>query len=303
MIKSTFLILILMVLNHMILAQDIEVIHHVSSDQTYRIDIKEGEKAVLYLHFYSPRVINYGASPQFFVSGWYELNNQKHHLVGIYRPLNSMVLYVSKDNKPKYLDRIDDTALNLDTSDYKERFVFPLNNNLTRENKGIWYKGVEKIFIENIDFDGRNVCHKIFLKGGDSYKYVNRSIDISDFVIKPFGNNDIFLEDYNIELYSSFTDDLGNLHLLLDIRNEYVIPSSLSSGGYFYFMLDKHQVIREYEYFETYNQGRYISYIDENFIHPTKQRFLVLADWSNSQIIGSFIIEKSQLTIEKKWIF
>ena len=53
MIKSTFLILILMVLNHMILAQDIEVIHHVSSDQTYRIDIKEGEKAVLYLHFYS----------------------------------------------------------------------------------------------------------------------------------------------------------------------------------------------------------------------------------------------------------
>ena len=212
-----------------------------------------------------------------------------------------MVLYVSNDNKPMYLDRIDDTALNLDTTDYKERFIFPLNNNLTRENKGIWRKGNDKIFIENIDFDSRNVCHKIFLKGGDSFKHINRSIDISDFVIKPFGNNDIFLEDYNIELYSSFTDDLGNLHLLLNIRNEYIIPSSLSSGGYFYIMLDKQQVIREYEYFETYNQGRYISYIDENYIHPTKQRFLVLADWSNSQIIGSFFIEYSQLIIEKKW--
>ena len=122
-------------------------------------------------------------------------------------------------------------------------------------------------------------------------------------MIKPFGNNDIFLEDFNIGLYSFFTDELGNLHLLLEIRNEYVIPSSLSSGGYFYFMLDKNQVIREYEYFETYNQGKYISYIDENFIHPTKQRFLVLADWSNSQIIGSFFIKNSQLTIEKKWNF
>ena len=287
----------------MILAQDIEVIHHIISDQTYRIDIKESEKVVFYLHFHSPGVINYGAPPQFFVSGWYELNNQKHHLVGIYLPLNSMALYVSKDNKPKYIDRIEDTCLKLDTTDYKESFVFPLNNNLNRENKGIWYKGVEKIFIENIDFDNKNVYHKIYLKGGDSFKNVNRSIDISDFVIKPFGNNDIFLEDYNIEFYSSFTDNLGNLHLLLDIRNEYVIPSSLSSGGYFYLMLDKHQVIREYEYFETYNQGRYISLLDENYIHQTKQRFLVLADWSNGQIIGSFFIEHSQLTIEKKWNF
>lgn len=293
-----------MVLNHMISAQDIEVIHYISSDQTYRIDIKEREKAVFYLHFYSPRIINYGAPSQFFVSGWYELNNQKHHLVGIYRPLNSMVLYVSKDNKsPMYLDRIENTGLNLDTTDYKERFVFPLNINLTRENIGIWHKGVEKTIIENIDFDSKNVCHKIFIKVGNSYKYLNRNIDISDFVIKPFGNNDIFLEDYNIKLYSSFSDDFGNLHLLLEIRNEYVIPSSLSSGGYFYLMLDKHLVIREYEYFETYNHGKYISYIDENYIHPTKKRFLILADWSNSQIIGSFLIEKSQLIIENKWSF
>jgi len=303
MTKSPFLILVFMVLNHMVLAQDIEVIYHISSDQIYRIDIKESEKAVFYLHFYSPGIVNYGELPQFFVSGWYELNNHKHNLVGTYSPLNSMALYVSKDNKPKYIDRIEDTGLNLDTTDYKEHFVFPLNNELNRENKGIWYKGVEKTFIDNIDFDSKNVCHKIFIKVGGSYKNVNRSIDISDFVIKPFGNNDIFLEDYNIELYSSFTDDLGNLHLLLEIRNEYVIPSSSGSGGYFYLMLDKHQVVRQYEYVETYNQGRYISFLDENYIHPTKQRFLVLADWSNSQIIGSFFIEHSQLTIEKSWSF
>ena len=66
-------------------------------------------------------------------------------------------------------------------------------------------------------------------------------------------------------------------------------------------MLDKYQSIRKNNYFETYNQGKYISYIDESYIHPTKKRFLIIADWSDSQVIGSYFIENSKIQIENEW--
>ncbi len=303
MLNKIKLLFILISSSLIVQGQEIEVIHHISSDQTYPIKINENESLIIYLNFYSPGITNYKALPYFFVNGWYEMdeNSEKKNLVGVYRPSNSLVLFAPMDNGPTYLDCIDDTTLNMDTTTYLERFYFPLNARSEKTNKGVWINKNQKTFINNIDFDKKNVCHRVFLKGGDLSRDVNRSIDITDFVISPFGNNDIYLEDYNIKLHSSHKDSLGNSHILLLITNEYVVPSSSSSGGYYYLMLDKYQVIRKNKYLETYNQGKYISYKDDNFSHATKQRFLVIADWSDSQIIGSFIIDKGKIETEKEW--
>ena len=225
----------------------------------------------------------------------------KKNLTGIYRPFENLVLFVSKDTSQQYIDYNEDFSLTIDTAEYIETFYFPLNTISSDMKKAVWFNGSKNIAVDNIDFDKKNVYHKVFIKGGDISRYVNRSIDITDFVIKPFGDNNIFLEDYNISIHSSYTDDLENLHILLQITNEYVNPSSLSSGGYYYLMLDKNQIIRKNKYFETYNQGQYISSVDDGFIHPSKKRILILADWSDSQIIGSFFIEKSRIEIEKEW--
>ena len=196
------------------------------------------------------------------------------------------------------IECLADKGLNLDTTKYLERFYFSLNNNIKRS---VWFDGHKEKFINKIDFDNKNVCHTVFIKLVDQAHSVNQSIDITDFVISPFGNNDILLEDYNIKIYSYHIDSAGNLHILLFITNEYVIPSSLSSGGYYYIMFDKYQSIRKNNYFETYNQGKYISSVDESFIHPTKKRFLIIADWSDSKVIGSFFIEHSKIQIENEW--
>ena len=66
-------------------------------------------------------------------------------------------------------------------------------------------------------------------------------------------------------------------------------------------MFDKNQSISRTNYFETYNQGKYISYVDESFIHPTKKRFLIRSDWSDNKVIGSFFIEHSKIQIENEW--
>ena len=42
-------------------------------------------------------------------------------------------------------------------------------------------------------------------------------------------------------------------------------------------------------------------HVDESFIHPTKKRFLIIADWSDSKVIGSFFIEHSKIQIENEW--
>ena len=66
-------------------------------------------------------------------------------------------------------------------------------------------------------------------------------------------------------------------------------------------MLDKNFIIRKNIYFETYNQGRFISFIDDKYKHPLKERYLIVADWSDSKVIGSFLIENSKITIENEW--
>lgn len=296
-----FLLFLCILVTTSVVCQELEVIHNISSDQMYTLQFNESESLDIYLNYYSPAIVDYETLPYFFASGWYELNNKKTHLVGIYRPSKKLVLFVLSDEQQKYIDCIRDGSLNVDTTAYLERFEFSLDESSINTKKGIWYNGTQNILIDNIDVDNNTVKHNIFLRGGDLFRHVNRTIDITDFVIEPFGNNDIYLEDYNIELHSSFTDESANLHVLLVITNEYVIPSSLSSGGYYYLKLDKYQVIRDNAYFETYNQGKYISYRDENFIHPSKQRFLILADWSDSQIIGSFFIENSKIEIENEW--
>ena len=297
--KQIFLLVFLLVsLNTN--CQDLELIHNISSSQTFQVLSEEDENLTIYLDFYSPGIIDYVAVPCFFVSGWYELDthSNKHNLVGIYHPFESLVLFVTEDSVVTRLDFLSDKALNLDTNKYLERFFFSLNDNV---KKSVWFDGHKEKSINKIDFDKRNVCHSVFVKvGGQNYS-VNQSIDITDFVISPFANNDILLEDYNIKIYSYHSDSAGNLHIILFITNEYVIPSSLSSGGYYYLMFDKNQSISRTNYFETYNQGKYISYVDESFIHPTKKRFLIRSDWSDNKVIGSFFIEHSKIQIENEW--
>lgn len=297
--KQIFLLVFLLVsLNTK--GQDLELIHNISSAQTYQVITEESENLTIYLDFYSPGIIDYKALPYFFVSGWYELDehSDKHNLVGIYHPFESLILFVPQDSTETRIDLISDKVLNLDTNKYLERFYFSLNDNVKRS---VWFDGHKEKLINKIDFDNKNVYHTVFVKGVSQDYSVNQSIDITDFVISPFGNNDIFLEDYNIRIYSYHIDSAGNSHILLFITNEYVIPSSLSSGGYYYLMLDKYQSIRKNNYFETYNQGKYISFIDESYIHPTKKRFLIIADWSDNQVIGSYFIENSKIQIEKEW--
>ena len=252
------------------------------------------------LIFYSPAIIDYTSASYFFIAGWYELDgcSNKKNLVGIYNPFESLVLFVPEDSSLTRIDKLADMALNFDTTKYLEKFYFSLNDNV---KSSIWFNGQKEKLIDKIDFDNKNVFHTVFIKITDQSHFVIQSIDITDFVINPFGNNDILLEDYNINIYSFHTDSVGNLHILLNITNEYVIPSLLSSGGYYYLMLDKYQVIRKNKYFETYKQGKYISFIDKSFVHPTKKRFLVVADWSESQIVGSFFIDNSQMEIENQW--
>ena len=297
--KQIFLLVFLLVsLNTK--GQDLELIHNISSAQTYQVIAEESENLTIYLDFYSPAIIDYKALPYFFVSGWYELDeySNKHNLVGIYHPFESLILFVPQDSNVTRIDLISDKVLNLDTNKYLERFYFSLNDNVKRS---VWFDGHKEKSINKLDFDNKNVCHTVFIKAVSQDYSVNQSIDITDFVISPFGNNDIFLEDYNIRIYSYHIDSAGNSHILLFITNEYVIPSSLSSGGYYYLMLDKYQSIRKNNYFETYNQGKYISFIDESYIHPTKKRFLIIADWSDSQVIGSYFIENSKIQIENEW--
>ena len=297
--KQIFLLVFLLVsLNTK--GQDLELIHNISSAQTYQVIAEESENLTIYLDFYSPGIIHYKALSYFFVSGWYELDehSNKHNLVGIYHPFESLILFVPQDSTVTRIDLISDKVLNLDTNKYLERFYFSLNDNVKRS---VWFDGYKEKLINKIDFDNKNVYHTVFVKGVSQDYSVNQSIDITDFVISPFGNNDILLEDYNIRIYSYHIDSAGNSHILLFITNEYVIPSSLSSGGYYYLMLDKYQSIRKNNYFETYNQGKYISFIDESYIHPTKKRFLIIADWSDSQVIGSYFIENSKIQIENEW--
>jgi hypothetical protein len=66
-------------------------------------------------------------------------------------------------------------------------------------------------------------------------------------------------------------------------------------------MIDRFQTIRRNKYFETYNQGKYISTVDGSFIDSSKKRFLIIADWSESKVIGSFFIENSKIQIENEW--
>mgnify|MGYP001217808190 CR=1 FL=1 len=297
--KKIFLLVFFLV-NLNTKGQGLELIHNISSTQTFQVLSEEDENLTIYLDFYSPGILDYKAVLYFFVAGWYELDehSNKHNLVGIYHPFKSLVLFVPEDSIVTRIDFLADKGLNLDTTMYLERFYFSLNDNIKRS---VWFDGHKEKSINKIDFDKKNVVHTVFLKGGDQDNYVNQSIDITDFVISPFGNNDIFLENYNIKIYSYHSDSSGNLHMLLFITNEYVIPSSLSSGGFYYLMFDKYQSIRRNNYFETYNQGKYISSVDESFIHPTKKRFLIIADWSDSKVIGSFFIEHSKIQIENEW--
>ena len=96
--KQIFLLVFLLIsLNTK--GQDLELIHNISSAQTYQVLSEEDENLTIYLDFYSPGTIDYKAVTYFFVTGWYELDedSNKHNLVGIYHPFESLVLFVTED--------------------------------------------------------------------------------------------------------------------------------------------------------------------------------------------------------------
>ena len=294
-----FLVAICLDLN----GQKIELIHHVSSDHLFSIKTEDNRDLSIYLNFSEgPGSWDYKSSPYFFVSGWYEFGNyERRNIFGIYRPFISLTAYVFNDTN--YISKIKkQNRLKIDTTKISERFFFPSINNSTNHNEASWIKEGEKLVIENIDFDIKNINHNIYLKADNFYRSPNSSIEITDFVIDPFGDNNILnIEDFNINLYRQHLYDNGDWHILLSITNEYVVPSSASSGGFYYISFDKNQVIIETDYIQTYNQGSYISYIDDQFQHQTKERHLILDDWNTGKIIGSFIIENAKLNVEMQW--
>jgi|MDSX01.1.fsa_nt_gb hypothetical protein len=296
-----YLVLMFIFVNLSANSQEVELLHTISSNQTYTLNLQGDKKISIFLNYYSPGIIDYSVDPYFFVKGWIQLvENKKKNIDGIYRPYNDLVLYVSSDTNFVQIKNADDFKLNIDTTNYTETFYFPSFNNKKNRN-AIWYSGDKGLIINNIDFDKKNVFHNIVIKIKSLSYEKKHSIDITDLVISPFGDNNIFLEDYNVNIHSTSSDSSGNLHVLLSITNEYVIPSSSSTGGYYYIMLDKNFIIRKNIYFETYNQGRFISFIDDKYKHPLKERYLIVADWSDSKVIGSFLIENSKITIENEW--
>lgn len=308
MLHNIKLLIILICSSVIVQAQQIKVIHNITSDNLYEVSTEGGEKLLFYLNFSQPNIIDYLKPPIFHVNGWYSINNdgnttkeEKRNLVGLYSPYDYVLLYHNEKQTQKTAHLFDDNSPNLDSINYLEKFYFPLKHNSKKISQASWEKRKEKLKIDNINFDRKSVYHKLYLKGDWSYNQ-DKSIDITDFVVAPFGENDIFLEDFRVDLHNTFKDSLGNWHILLHIVNEYVVPSSLSSGGHYYIMLNEKLLITKTQYIETYNLGKYISYKDNTFSHNTKQRFLVLSDWSDSQIIGSFFIDNAKIEIEKEWL-
>lgn len=308
MLHNIKLLIILISVNVSVQGQQLEVIHNITSDNLYKVNVEGGEKLLFYLNFSEAGVIDYSKSPTFYINGWYSINDkddnttkEKRNLTGIYSPYDYVQLYHNEKQTQKTLHPNDDNSLSLDTIEYLEKFYFPLKHNSKKISQASWEKRKEKIVIDKINFDSKSVYHKLYLKGDWPYNQ-DKSIDITDFVVAPFGENDIFLEDFRVDIHNTFKDSLGNWHVLLHIINEYVVPSSLSSGGYYYIMLDDKLLITKTQYIETYNQGKYISYLDNTFSHDTKQRFIVLSDWYDSKIIGSFFINNAKIEIEKEWL-
>ena len=281
-------------------SQAFELIHSISTERTYEVCSADNDCLTIHLNFYSPEVIDYGNTPYFFISGWREIHETEDrcNLVGIYKPFESMVLFVPQDSLVTCIGVDSELNINFDTTKYDERFYFSLKDSGKR---AVWSHDERETYINAVDFDKDNVFHTILLKNINQLSSENQSIDLTDLVIKPFGNNDIFLEDFNVEIYSYDMDSVGNVHVLLSITNEYVIPSSQSSGGFYYIMLDQSQGIKSAKYWETYKQGQYVPIPDQGFIHPDKNRFLIISDWSDSKTIGLFYIEKSKVEIEKEW--
>ena len=281
-------------------SQTFELFHSITTERTYEVCSADDVCLTIHLNFYSPEVIDYGNTPYFFVSGWREIHDteDRHNLVGIYNPIESMVLFVPQDSHVTHIGVDSELNMNFDTTDYDERFFFSLKDN---GQHAVWSHDEKETYLNAIDFDKDNVFHTILLNTTDQLSSENQAIDLTDLVIKPFGNNDIFLEDFNVEIYSYDTDSVGNIHVILEVTNEYVIPSSQSSGGLYYILLNPFQELKSAMYLETYKQGQYISIPDQGFIHPDKKRFLVISDWSDSKTIGSFYIEKSSVEVEKEW--
>ena len=56
-------------------------------------------------------------------------------------------------------------------------------------------------------------------------------------------------------------------------------------------------------YFKIYNQGRFISFIDNKYKQLLKENYLIVADWSYCHYIGSFLFKNSKITIENECRF
>jgi len=283
-------------------SQELKLMHYVSSDQTYHSTIESKGDISIYLHFYEPGIRDYSQLSYYYVVGWYRFTEKKAQkkIIGIYYPGESLTLYVP-ENEDQDNSFINNEGIHLDTIRHLEKFFFPLQYNSKELTEATWSNESEELLISNIDVDKKNRVHKIYLTGKDWYPYLSESIDITDFIITPFGANDIInLEDFQVDIYQYYKDSAGNWHLLLRVMNEYVTPASFSSGGYYYLEIDKTQLIREATYYETYKHGKYESVPDEKYQDKSRQRFLV-QHWSDEQVLGSYFIENATIMVEKEW--
>lgn len=297
--KELLLLTLIMSISVFAKSQELNILHHVSSEQVYRAKIKEGGDITIYLYFYEPGIIDYKKPAYYLVAGWYqtdETDNRKN-LLGLYYPNESLKLYVPSSNNFKSIE-FNESVLGFDTTEYLECFLFPLNEKTDNSSRAYWQNHSKRIEITNIPVDERNRAHKIYLTenvGGDRLE----SIDVTDFVLAPFGENNIFIEDFYIEKVKCEKDSAGNWNLLLFLMNEYAI-SSLSSGGYFYLKVDKNKVIRQSNYVQTFRHGKFNSFPDNNFQSESKKRYLI-RNWNGEKVLGSFYIDNTSIEVEQTW--
>lgn len=282
-------------------SQKLELRHYITTDQIYNLNVEDRGELFIYLKLYEPGIVDYSQPAYFFVSGWYQLQNDTNRtkLNGVYHPYLSLELFVPINADQDFLI-VNENGLKIDTSQFLEKFYFPLEHHKSKDKKAIWFDGLQDWNISNIDIDNKNRIHKIYLIT-NKHNLNDAVIDITDFIVSPFGKNNIHLEDFQPEIYQQYTDHLGNTHVLLFIMNEYVTMASLSSGGFFYLNIDDNKIIRETAYFETYNHNKYEFVLDDSLVVKSKKQFLIIDRFNAKNILGSFFIEKAKFEIINNW--
>jgi hypothetical protein len=283
---------------------ELEVFHFVTPNQTYETTIDGKGEITLFLNFADEWYDNndFRLAPSHHVTGWYRLKGEqvKKVLVGRYQPEEYLTLYVLNQKDASTFNSSEDSLPAYDKK-YVEKFHFPLVH--PSQNKGagdaVWSDGKVVLTVKEIDVQHKNRAHTVMLTPSSGYTDFS-ALDITQVVTEPFGSTCSDLKEFSVVLTDAHEDEEGNIFLLLQIINEYLIPASASSGGLCFLVLDKHFSLLNYHYVETYNLGNYECVPEEQSIPSSRQRFFVKS-WTDDEVFGSFIIENAKFELEKEW--